>query len=152
MRSVSNRGPIGRPLGTSYSCTSCCPLGAGHIDQHFNNIVCAHMSPVFAAVPLPLLIALAAGRLGQLLCLGLQQFVERLFHAAPRQFLIGGAKAIPVLGIKKRPCCGRPGVLFFGAGANLSFCESFFVPGTICSGAALWGILGTAKQKERILV
>ena len=38
-----------------------------------------------APVPLALLITLVPGSLGQLLCLGLQQFIERFLYAAPYQ-------------------------------------------------------------------
>ena len=38
-----------------------------------------------AAIVLPLLIALVPGRLGQLLSLGLQQFVESFLYAVPNQ-------------------------------------------------------------------
>ena len=40
-----------------------------------------------AAVPLALLITLVPGSLGQLLCLGLQQFVESFLNAASYQLL-----------------------------------------------------------------
>ena len=42
---------------------------------------------VAAAIALPPLIALVPGRLGQLLCLGLQQFVESFLYAATHKFL-----------------------------------------------------------------
>src|SRR5699024_2602455 len=42
---------------------------------------------VAAAITLPLLISLVTGSLGQLLRLGLQQFVEGFLHAAAHQFL-----------------------------------------------------------------
>lgn len=42
---------------------------------------------VAAAVPLALLITLVPGSLGQLLCLGLQQFVESFLNAASYQLL-----------------------------------------------------------------
>ena len=41
---------------------------------------------VAAAVALAGLVALVAGCLGQLLCLLLQQFIQRFFHAAADQF------------------------------------------------------------------
>ena len=42
---------------------------------------------VAAAVALPCLAALVAGRLGQVLCLLFQQFIQGFFHAASDQFL-----------------------------------------------------------------
>ena len=42
---------------------------------------------VAAAITLPLLIALVPGRLGQLLSLGLQQFVEGFLYAASYQLV-----------------------------------------------------------------
>ena len=42
---------------------------------------------VSAAVALAGLIALVAGSLGQLLCLLLQQFIQRFFYTAANQFL-----------------------------------------------------------------
>ena len=40
-----------------------------------------------AAAALALLVALVPGRLGQFLCLGLQQLVERFFYTSTHKFL-----------------------------------------------------------------
>lgn len=62
-------------------------LELGHLEGDISGSGGEIAVVVAAAIPLPLLIALVPGCLGQLLRLGFQQLVERFFHAASHKFL-----------------------------------------------------------------
>ena len=63
------------------------PLELGNLEGDISGSGGEVTVVVAAAVPLALLIALVPGSLGQLLSLGLQQFVEAFLYAASYQFL-----------------------------------------------------------------
>ena len=62
------------------------PFELGYLEGNLSGSGGKVAAVVAAAITLALFITLVPGRLGQLLCLGLQQFVESFLYTAPNQF------------------------------------------------------------------